>query len=101
MNLILKNQKLQQFCKRMAQFLVFKSKISHFRVTIDLKSVRAMALTTSGQRRWTRDLVKDVAILVENAKRARSIALESILGPRGTEDLSAGTDTLAFTPNTV
>lgn len=52
-------------------------------------------------RRWTRDLVKDVAILVENAKRARSIALESILGSRDTEDLSAGTGTLAFTPNTV
>lgn len=35
---------------------------------------------------WTRDLVKDVAILVENVKRARSIALESILGQRDTED---------------
>lgn len=51
---------------------------------------------TSG--RWAHDLAKDVAILVENTKRARSIALESILGPRDTDDLS--TATLAFTPNT-
>lgn len=39
-------------------------------------------------QRWTRDLVKDVAILVENVKRARSIALESILGSRDIEDQS-------------
>jgi len=55
----------------------------------------------SGRRHWTRDLAKAAAILLENAKRARSIALESILGPRDTEDLSTRTNTLAFTPNTV
>lgn len=39
-------------------------------------------------QRWTRDLVKDVAIVVENVKRARSIVLESILGSRDIEDQS-------------
>lgn len=48
------------------------------------------------RRRWARDLAKDVAILVENTKRAGSIALESILGPRDTDDLSTGHGHLGF-----
>lgn len=51
--------------------------------------------------RWTRDLAKDVIILVENVKRAGSIVRESILGPHDTDDLSNRNGTLAFTPNTV